>query len=351
MKKVNVSRMKRKTIILTAALSVAMLLQGCGNKEESDGRSISRKNSTSAVSEDMYTEDMWEEVSGKSTEVYFADSALSAGSGYADSEAEMSSPAAAKNDNGSVTDSRKLIKNVSLEVETKEYETLMPALEQQIQSLGGYIDDMETYNGSRYSDNRSVRHATLTARIPQAELNQFLGSVSELCNVVRRNDSVNDVTMSYVDTASRRDALRTEHTRLLELMEQAESLEDILVLEDRLTSVRYQLECMESQLRTMDNQVDYSTVRIRISEVEELTPVQEEEEEEETLWQRMTSGLQDTLEDMKEGLGDFLVCVVSAIPYLLLWTVVIIAAVVTVRCILKKRKQKKATANAEEKRE
>ena len=63
---------------------------------------------------------------------------------------------------------------------------------------------------------------------------------------------------------------------MMALLEQATSIEDIITIESRLSEVRYQIESMESQLRTFDNQVDYSTVSISISEVKELTPVVEE---------------------------------------------------------------------------
>mgnify|MGYP002226154573 CR=1 FL=1 len=84
------------------------------------------------------------------------------------------------------------------------------------------------------------------------------------------------MTLTYVDLQSHRDALQTEQERLLQLLEQAESIEDIITIEQRLSDVRYQLESMESQLRSYDNQVDYSTVYLYIDEVEVYTPVEEE---------------------------------------------------------------------------
>ena len=68
------------------------------------------------------------------------------------------------------------------------------------------------------------------------------------------------MTLQYVDLESHKKALTTEQDRLIELMEQAETVEDIITIEGRLSEVRYQLESMESQLRTYDNKIDYSTV-------------------------------------------------------------------------------------------
>ena len=89
---------------------------------------------------------------------------------------------------------------------------------------------------------------------------------------------------------------QTEQERLLQLLEQAESIEDIITIEQRLSDVRYQLESMESQLRSYDNQVDYSTVYLYIDEVEVYTPV-----EEETTWERISAGFMDSLKEYRRG--------------------------------------------------
>ena len=57
------------------------------------------------------------------------------------------------------------------------------------------------------------------------------------------------------------------HAKLPQLLEKAETVADIIEIESRLSEVRYQIESMESQLRTIDNQVNYSTVYININEV------------------------------------------------------------------------------------
>ena len=80
------------------------------------------------------------------------------------------------------------------------------------------------------------------------------------------------MTLDYVDVESRKKMLETEQQRLLELLETAESLDDILTIESRLTEVQYELDSKESQLRTYDNQIDYSTVYLDIDEVVRYTP-------------------------------------------------------------------------------
>ena len=172
--------------------------------------------------------------------------------------------------------SRKLIKNVDMSVETEEFDTLLANVEKRIEALGGYIETSNVYNGSTYKAAGNLRTANITARIPAESLNEFLSLVSEASNVISKNESVTDVTLQYVDMQSHKEALQTEQQRLLELLEQAETIDDIITIESRLSDVRYQIESMESQLRTFDNQVSYSTVYLYIDEVKTYTQTEEQ---------------------------------------------------------------------------
>lgn len=231
---------------------------------------------------------------------------------------------------------RKLIRTVNLEVETREFDRTTAELEAKVRQLGGYIEKLETYNGSRYSGRQSVKYSNLTIRVPKENLDSFLETVSDVCNVVRQSEDMKDVTLSYVDMESRRNTLRTEQERLLGFLEQAETVEEIIALEERLSNVRYQLESMESQLRTIDNQVDYATVRLNISEVQELTPVAEQ-----TAWERLVEGFGGNLRDIGEGFVEFAIWLVVNIPYFVVWGIVIALIVLLLRKLRTRTEEKR----------
>ena len=238
---------------------------------------------------------------------------------------------------------QKLIRTVSMDVETKEFDSLMSAIQDKTGELGGYIENMDSYNGSRYSGNHNVRNATLQVRIPQNKLDLFLSTVSDEANVVRRSENVTNVTLNYLDIQSHKESLQIEQERLLVLLERAEILEDIITLENRLSNVRYEIESMEKRLRSFDNQVEYSTVNLTVREVQELTVVVEEEE---TTWQRISRGFRESLADIGNGFTEFFIWFVVTAPYLVIWGIVIVAVVLfikwRIRCSRKKREKKTA---------
>ena len=220
-------------------------------------------------------------------------------------------------------------------METETFEELLATITEKTESFSGYIEESYTYNGSNYY-GRGTRNASMTIRIPAQQLDAFLSSVSEVSNVISRNDSVSDVTLQYVDMESHKKALTAEQDRLLELLEQAESVEDIITIESRLSDVRYQIESMESQLRTLQNQVSYSTVYLDIQEVEKLTPV-----EEQTRGEMIREGFMDSLYGVGNGLLDFGTAVIIDLPYLVVWAAVILLVILIIRLLRKHRKNKK----------
>lgn len=244
---------------------------------------------------------------------------------------------------------RKLIKTVNISAETESFDALIPELQGQVESLGGYIESISVYDINSYYVEEHLekqRAADMTARVPKEKLDGFLARVGEQTNVTSRSESVEDVTLQYVDLESHKKALLTEQERLMELLGEAESVEDIIAIEGRLSEVRYQLESMESQLRTYDNRIDYSTVYLYVTEVRKYTPSVDA-----SAGQRIANGFVKSLEDIGYGIRDFAIGFVINIPYIILWGVIIILAVLVwrrVRKVWKKKKQKETEMEAVE---
>lgn len=231
---------------------------------------------------------------------------------------------------------RKLIKTVSMHVETESYDTLLPNVNSRIVELGGYVENSDIGKNG-YGEYRR-RYANITARIPKDKADNFVESVANESNVTNKTENVEDVTLQYVDVESHKKALETEEARLLELMEKAENMEDIIAIESRLSEIRYQKESYTSQMRTFDNRIDYTTVHLYIEEVQVLTPV-----EEQGAWARIRTGFVRSFGNVVKGIQNFAIEFVIAIPYLVVFGVIILIIVLIVRAILKagERKRKK----------
>lgn len=221
----------------------------------------------------------------------------------------------------------KLIKRVNMEVETQEFDALVSGLRSEVEVLGGYV---ESFSVNDYYGGVN-RDAQMTARVPSAGLDGFLESVEGQSNVVYRNETVEDVTLQYVDLDTHKKALLTEQERLLELLSKAEEVADIIEIESRLSDVRYQIESLESQLRVIDNQVTYSTVYLSVREVELYSPVAEQ-----GMWQKISDRFINKVYVLLWGLEEMVIEGVASLPFILGWLVVILIVVLAGRWILRR---------------
>jgi len=236
----------------------------------------------------------------------------------------------------SLPEGRKWIITIDMNVETDNLDNLMENLEREIRTQGGYVEDQNIHNGSTYASRR-YRSASLTIRIPDEKADQFTSDISGLANVVSQNLRREDITLQYVATSSRVTALETEEARLLELLAKAETMEDLLEIEARLTDVRYELDNYTSQLRLYDNQVDYATIFLYIDEVQEYTPV-----EEPTFFERIKNTFSNSLEGLGDGIVNVTVFLVGNSPYLLTFGVLAFLVVLLAKRSRKINLKKKA---------
>ncbi len=211
-----------------------------------------------------------------------------------------------------LTENRKLIKTVYLDAESTAYDTLIEGLVEKVAQLGGYVESRESYNSSR-------NHCNMTIRIPAENLSSFVTHVQENANLTHSSETTEDVTLQYTDTEARILALETEQARLLELLAQAQNLSEILEIEARLSDVTYELEYYASQMRVLENQIDYATIHLSLYEVKVLTPV-----EPQSVWQRIAAGFPETLKELWTNITDAFVWVVVQSPNILVTVVLVV---------------------------
>ena len=347
----------RKTLGLTAAglVSAALLLSGCGSSSGSY-----RADQAMAVDYADYAEETAQDAGYEDNSLFrsaassqqAAGAAEASGGEGAEEAGTEESDGASETGAGEVPEEeteqsdRKLITTVDLSVQTREFEKLQKDLEETVTALGGYIESSTVYNSNYWSnydtaeeDTFGDRSASYTLRIPEKRLDEFLEKLHDGANVTRESRSVEDITLEYVDVASHKRALETEAKSLEKMLEQATELSDIIQIQSELTDVRYQIDSIESRLRTYDNQVDYSTVNLNVDEVRIYTQPANA-----SVWTKISTGFLKSLKDVGNGIVDAAVWIVIHIPQLLVTAAVLAVAVWLVKKLRKagrNRKEKK----------
>lgn len=244
--------------------------------------------------------------------------------------------------------SQKLIRYLDYTIETKEFDTFVQELGELVSTAKGYVEQSEVSQDEAQSYAQGKRYASYTLRIPADGLEAFKQELQEKGTITRQSERVEDVTLNYVDVESHITALKTEQDSLLKMLEQADTIETILAIQNQLTQVRYQLESYESQKRTYDNDINYSTVYVYVQEVER------ESQNTDTYGGELLEKLSGNFHGILTGLRSFSLWFLGAMPYwILLGLLFLVFWVVYKKATKKKRKahDKEPEETSEEKQE
>lgn len=229
---------------------------------------------------------------------------------------------------GADTD-KKIIKNANLNFETTDYDTAYSQLLSAIKTAGGDVENSSMSNSGE--PENSLRRLSITVRIPEKNYGEFISSAELVARLLSKNEYTSDVTAQYVDTDARLNNLKAQEKRLLELLETAQTLTDVLDIETRLSEVRYQIESYTTQINTMDNQISYSSVYISLNETKTQTVLSD------NFITRLGKAFTDGINALGTGLAALLVAIAASLPTLFI-VVIVGGLIYGIIRIIRKRK-------------
>ena len=313
--------MKKAVSILLAAILLATLLCGCGGgssvKTES---SYARADAPKAATPNS---------SGGT--MFAADS----GAGWTAQEEKSDAPMEPAETGSNLPENTKLIYRASIDMESTEFDAARQGLEALVAQLGGYFENSELNNYANY------RRAWFTVRLPAANFETFCSAVGEICQVNNLSRSAEDVSEFYYDTESRLVTQQTKLARLQDLLRQAEDMKDIITLESAISETELAIEQLTGTLRKYDSLVSYATVTITLSEVYQLTAV---EEPVIGFGAKLAQAFRSGAQGFVNGLQRFLLSVARGWIGWLVFLIIVAAVILIVRKITKRRRARYAAA-------
>ncbi|MDW7651166.1 MAG: DUF4349 domain-containing protein [Bacillota bacterium] len=278
--------MMRRILAVMLVLVVALLFVGCGATQDfAKGGYDSDNSAPAAPSEEM-------EYDGAKREI----SNVSPDGSYANAE-------------------QKLIRTGEISLDVETLDAALDEINHIVRVTGGF------FAHSSISGPEDARRAYLTLRLPADKFEDVMADISELGKLLNENKGGEDVTLQYVDLEARIRNMERQEERLLEILDKAETVEDILRVEQELARVRGQLETMTAEFRYLRDRVDYATIHVSLRETPTASPTITGSGLK-GVWQRARLGLVNSVNSMLTGLGNFLVLLVSALPYLVFLAVV-----------------------------
>ncbi|MBQ4347201.1 MAG: DUF4349 domain-containing protein [Firmicutes bacterium] len=165
---------------------------------------------------------------------------------------------------------RMIIRNLNATLEVEDFDYAVEELRRFTEGVGGYVESFDSY--IYHSDSArgiELKEGHIVLRLPREVFDSGKDMLSELGKVEHENEYTDDVTAQYIDTQGRLNMRRTEEARLLELLAKCDTVEEMMLIEQRLSEIRYELESYQTQLNNWDRLVSLSTFRLQIIERED----------------------------------------------------------------------------------
>ena len=154
---------------------------------------------------------------------------------------------------------RKIILNATLSLLVRDVVEADRNVRALIQNVGGYVLESRT---SGDSEQRSVQ---LNFKVPASRFDDVLNileSPTFALRVLDRNVAGDDVTDEFVDIESRLRTLKATEARLLEFLQQAENVEEALLVNQQLTELQGQIEQATGRINFLTESTKFSTVNL-----------------------------------------------------------------------------------------
>lgn len=298
--------MRKIKLAAIAVLAVSLCLTGCGGS--SNMNSAAYKEETAAAGDYAYDSYAAEEaVAMAEGEEYKSDG----GSGSTESALRAQ-------------DGQKIVYTGNLSIQTLEYDKSAASIRKKIKDAGGFSEaeserDNDYYWYSYNSGSNNTRYLNITARIPSEKFEDFINSLSGDGKIMSRSVNAENISQVYANKETYKKSLEKEQERLLEMMDKAETIEDMITVESRLSEVERQLNVYKTDLAQMDKDVEFSTIYIELKEVKRYT----EEVNSTTFGEEVKYAFEDAINSFRNFCEGIVLFVVRNFPYLIILAVIL----------------------------
>lgn len=333
---------KKMSTMLLAAIFTTGLLTGCGGSG-SAYTSDKAAPSNNAAAADYAPAENGGYGAGIAQDSYTMNEAAAAEEmDYADSKAQSEDNTTQNMDSMTLLE-EKLVYRCNLEIETLDYTGTIKSIKEAIAQYGGVIQSENETDSSYewyyadYQKTQGTMRNYIEIRVPSKNYDSFVSALDGVGKITSKSSSIDNISQQYYDTTTQIDALKIQEKNLLEMMEQCDTIEDMLTVQERLTTVQYELNRLQTNKRYMDVDVAYSYVDISIEEVMEFR-IDEEPVKKNTFADRLKNTLESTYSGFLMFLEVVLFLFIRLFPYLVIIGIILLFAL---RKTIKRHKEEK----------
>ena len=164
-------------------------------------------------------------------------------------------------------DSHMIIKNGDIKLLVEDTDIAIDRATQAIGDTGGYIISSRVWY-QPYYDGENYKYATITIGVPVDQFERTLSRLRGLAvKVLDETASGEDVTNQFVDLQSQVANLEATRDRIKSFLDQAQTVDEALRINQELSNVEAQIEQIKGQMNYLEDRSAYSTITVNFEPV------------------------------------------------------------------------------------
>lgn len=207
---------------------------------------------------------------------------------------------------------RKTIDTIQLSMTVESVEDTEEKLLKLTEEHNGILESSQKLQQGNSYENGNYR-----IKIPRDQNDSFYNALKPFGKITSETKGSDDVTVPHQNTEIRMNSLKAQHERLLELLDQAESMEDIIALESKISENITQQEELQARLDHLNSQIDYVSYTLNLRE-----HIREAPEVEGGFFSKVILALQSTGVWFINVLQFLVIALIYLLPYILVGLVI-----------------------------
>ena len=154
---------------------------------------------------------------------------------------------------------------LAISVKSGEFDSKLAAVRALVQLEQGYIAGTDA-QASPANPNDQIRSGVISFMVPASKFDDTIDQLSRLGKVQNTHISGNDVSAQYVDLQARLGNLEAQRNAMLALLGRAQTISDIIAVQNQLGQITMQIEQLKGQISYIDHNTAFSTVSVSLTE-------------------------------------------------------------------------------------
>lgn len=254
-------------LLLTMIAAVALVLAACGNGDGGNFATdaVSRDQAVtqgSAGAPSVAPQPAFEEQAQQAEAAVDSAADFDFGDDFAEEPPSLPTTGGPTDGGGATpavqTAGRQVIQTASLTVQVEDVDAAADSVRETAEAVGGFVEQLQVSSQEQGGDGFVV------IRVPVDQFFDAMERLRLLGEVLFQNVGAQDVTEQLVDLDARLRSLQAEEVRLIDLLEQADTVSEILVVESELSRIRLNIERLAAQQASLERRVALSTITVSL---------------------------------------------------------------------------------------